>query len=85
MWGVTDAHEIKPHTLDIFKVIKPKPNYLIIGTGKYNVEFPPEFYQFFEEYKIKVEVMPTLEAAMHFNYSNEDEQNIAAALIPQNL
>jgi hypothetical protein len=29
MWGVTDAHEIKEHTLDILKIIKPRPsNYL---------------------------------------------------------
>ena len=26
MWGVIDANEIKPHTLDILKVIKPKPS-----------------------------------------------------------
>lgn len=85
MWGVVDAHEIKPHTLDIFKVIKPKPIYLVIGTGKYSVEFPQEFYDYFKEYKIKVEFMPTFEACTHFNMSNEDNLNIAAALIPCNL
>jgi NADH dehydrogenase [ubiquinone] 1 alpha subcomplex assembly factor 3 len=26
MWGVIDAHEIKPHTLDILKIIKPRPS-----------------------------------------------------------
>ncbi len=85
MWGVTDAHEIKPHTLDIFKVIKPKPTYVIIGTGKYNVEFPEDFYNFFKDYKIKIEIMPTFEAVTHFNMCNEDELNIAAALVPINL
>jgi NADH dehydrogenase [ubiquinone] 1 alpha subcomplex assembly factor 3 len=26
MWGVTDAHEIKEHTLDMLKIIKPRPS-----------------------------------------------------------
>jgi NADH dehydrogenase [ubiquinone] 1 alpha subcomplex assembly factor 3 len=26
MWGVTDAHDIKEHTLDFMKVVKPKPS-----------------------------------------------------------
>ena len=26
MWGVVDAHDIKEHTLDILKVIKPRPS-----------------------------------------------------------
>ena len=39
MWNITDPTEIKPHTLEIFKFIKPKPNYLIIGTGSESYEF----------------------------------------------
>eukprot|EP00340_Litonotus_pictus_P001315 CAMPEP_0170524900 /NCGR_PEP_ID=MMETSP0209-20121228/10368_1 /TAXON_ID=665100 ORGANISM="Litonotus pictus, Strain P1" /NCGR_SAMPLE_ID=MMETSP0209 /ASSEMBLY_ACC=CAM_ASM_000301 /LENGTH=190 /DNA_ID=CAMNT_0010813873 /DNA_START=141 /DNA_END=713 /DNA_ORIENTATION=+ len=85
MWGVMDAHEIKPHTLDIFKVVKPKPSYLIIGTGKYMVEFNDDIYDYFKDIKIKVEIMPTFEAVTHFNMCNEDEMNIAAAVIPNNL
>lgn len=85
MWGVTDAHDIKPHTLDLFKVVKPKPSFLIVGTGKYNVEFPQSFYDHFEQYKIRVETMPTFEAIAHFNSCNEDDISIAAALIPNNL
>jgi NADH dehydrogenase [ubiquinone] 1 alpha subcomplex assembly factor 3 len=30
MWGVTDAHDIKEHTLDILKIIKPRPSKKII-------------------------------------------------------
>ncbi len=26
MWGVVDAHDIKEHTLDFLKVVKPKPS-----------------------------------------------------------
>jgi len=37
MWNVADASEIKPHTLEILHVVKPRPDYLIIGTGESNV------------------------------------------------
>ena len=86
MWGVTDAHEIRPHTLDILKVVKPKPNYFIIGTGKYMVEFEDEFYDYFlNVLKMKVEIMPTFEAVTQFNLCNEDDLLVAAAIIPPNL
>ena len=85
MWGVADAHDIRTHTLDIFKVIKPKPTYLIIGTGKYHVEFKDSFFKYFENYKIKVSTMPTYEAIVEFNMHNEDNHPIAAALIPENM
>ena len=29
MWGVVDAHDIKEHTLDFLKVVKPKPSTFI--------------------------------------------------------
>jgi hypothetical protein len=40
---------------------------LIIGTGKYNVEFEESFYKHFREYKMLVEIMPTV---MIFNKSS---------------
>lgn len=86
MWGVTDAHDIKLHTLDILKVIRPKPSYFVIGTGKYMVEFDDDIYQYFlDELKIKLEIMPTFEAITQFNLSNEDDLSVAAALISHNL
>ena len=33
MWNVKDHTEIKPHTLEILNFVKPRPDYLIIGTG----------------------------------------------------
>jgi NADH dehydrogenase [ubiquinone] 1 alpha subcomplex assembly factor 3 len=71
MWGVIDAHDIKTHTLDILKIIKPRPSnyyyillthvdYFIIGTGKYMVDFDESFFQYFREHKMLVEAMPTV-------------------------
>lgn len=33
---------------------------MIIGTGKYNVEFEEEFFEYFRTHKIIVETMPTV-------------------------
>ena len=33
MWNINEAEEIKPHTLEIMNFVKPRPDYLIIGTG----------------------------------------------------
>lgn len=100
MWGVTDAHDIKEHTLDILRVIKPKPSnllinwdYLIIGTGKYTVEFDESFYKHFRELKMIVDILPTVnnlikfkfEACAQFNLCNEDDMDVCCALIPHNL
>ena len=86
LWGIYDAHDIKPHTLDILKVIKPKPNYFIIGTGKYMVEYEETLYEYFMDVlKMKLEIMPTFEAVTQFNLSVEDDINVAAAIIPPNL
>ena len=37
MWNIIDADEIKPHTLEIFQYVKPRPDYLIIGTGNASI------------------------------------------------
>lgn len=47
MWNVADASEVKPHTLEIMNFIKPRPDYLIIGTGETNVSLDPMFYEHF--------------------------------------
>ena len=45
MWNILDHTEIKPHTLEIMNFIKPRPDYLIIGTGSTNVMLDEQFYE----------------------------------------
>lgn len=42
--------------------IKPRPDYLIIGTGSEPYVFHPEFYNHFKKMGIKVDVLKTFEA-----------------------
>ena len=68
IWGVAQPNELKAHTLEILKYLKPKPSislvytiaYLIVGTGKEFHELPQEFHAYFKEYEILVDVVSTV-------------------------
>jgi uncharacterized protein len=85
MWAVADPTEIKPHTLEIFGYIKPKPSYLIIGTGDEDYMFDEAFYDHFRKMGIVVDVCKSFEACSTFNLCNEDDYSVACALIPNNF
>ena len=81
MWNVLDAEEIKPHTLEIMNFVKPRPDYLIVGTGEETVMLDPSFYEHFKRMGISVDTCPTFEAASTFNICVEDRYNVACALL----
>jgi NADH dehydrogenase [ubiquinone] 1 alpha subcomplex assembly factor 3 len=64
MWNILDASEIKPHTLEIMQYIKPRPDYLIIGTGDETIHFDPEFYEHFKRLGISVDTCPSVSHAL---------------------
>jgi NADH dehydrogenase [ubiquinone] 1 alpha subcomplex assembly factor 3 len=92
MWNVADAEEIKPHTLEIMNYVKPRPDYLIIGTGEKQVSLDFTFYEHFRRMGITVDSCPSVrllnflfflqfEACSTFNLCNEDGYNVACALV----
>ena len=81
MWNILEAEEIKPHTLEIMNFVKPRPDYLIIGTGETNVLLDDTFYQHFRRMGISVDTCPTFEACSTFNMCVEDNYNVACALL----
>ena len=81
MWNVLDPLEIKPHTLEIMNYIKPRPDYLIIGTGEENVNLDQNFYEHFRRMGIVVDTCPSFEACSTFNMCVEDDYNVACALV----
>ncbi len=60
MWNVTDAEEIKPHTLEIMNYVKPRPDYLIIGTGEKQISLDFTFYEHFRRMGITVDSCPSV-------------------------
>eukprot|EP01017_Pseudomicrothorax_dubius_P033285 TRINITY_DN444_c0_g1_i1.p1 TRINITY_DN444_c0_g1~~TRINITY_DN444_c0_g1_i1.p1 ORF type:complete len:230 (+),score=64.05 TRINITY_DN444_c0_g1_i1:102-791(+) len=85
LWDVTTAADIRAHSLDILEVIKPTPQYVIIGTGKERYPIEESFYKRFLEKGIKFDILPTFEACSTYNVCNEDGINMCAFLIPANL
>ena len=81
MWNIIDAEEIKPHTLEIMNFVKPRPDYLIIGTGETNVMLDANFYEHFKRMGISVDTCATFEACSTFNLCVEDNYNVACALL----
>jgi uncharacterized protein len=60
MWNVINAEEIKPHTLEIMNYVKPRPDYLIIGTGEKNISLEFSFYEHFRRMGITVDSCPSV-------------------------
>jgi NADH dehydrogenase [ubiquinone] 1 alpha subcomplex assembly factor 3 len=81
MWNITEAEEIKPHTLEIMNFVKPRPDYLIIGTGEQNIQLDPGFYEHFKRMGITVDTCPSFEACSTFNMCIEDDYNVACAML----
>ena len=82
MWNINDPLEIKPHTLEILSFVKPKPTYLIIGTGSESYEFDVSFFEHFRRQGIVVDVVKSFEACSTFNMCNDDDYSVACALVP---
>lgn len=81
MWNIVDADEIKPHTLEIMNFVKPRPDYIIIGTGEGNTVLDETFYEHFKRMGITIDTCPTFEACSTFNMCVEDGYNVACALL----
>lgn len=64
MWNVLEADEIKPHTLELMNFVKPRPDYLIIGTGETNVNLDANFYQHFSRMGIVVDTCPSVSTGL---------------------
>lgn len=85
IWDVNEAEDIKAHSLDILEVIKPRPQHIVIGTGKEKYHIHDSVYSRFVSNGIKVEILPTFEACSTFNVCTEDGINTAAFLIPESF
>lgn len=81
MWNVVDPSEIKPHTLEVMNFVKPRPDYLIIGTGEKAVALDPVFINHFKRMGITVDSCASFEACSTFNLCCEDKYNVACALL----
>jgi len=68
----------------IFDVVVPKPEILLLGTGKSVAQLPPALRNHLNQAGIKVDVMDTWNACSTYNLLAEEGRRVAAALLPRN-
>ncbi|OCH88326.1 DUF498-domain-containing protein [Obba rivulosa] len=67
---------------EIFEVTVPKPEILLLGTGKKVKMVPPPLRQYLSRNGINIEVMDTWNASSTYNLLLEEGRRVAAALLP---
>ncbi|KAF8165753.1 NADH dehydrogenase 1 alpha subcomplex assembly factor 3 [Crassisporium funariophilum] len=66
----------------IFDVVTPKPEILLLGTGKTLVQPPPFLRPYLSKLGIQLDVMDTRNACSTYNLLAEEGRRVAAALMP---
>uniref|UniRef100_A0A7N0TI09 NADH dehydrogenase [ubiquinone] 1 alpha subcomplex assembly factor 3 n=1 Tax=Kalanchoe fedtschenkoi TaxID=63787 RepID=A0A7N0TI09_KALFE len=81
-WSPKKFSEITADSLSIFQTVRPIPEILILGSGKYIQQVDPELRRFVRSTGMKLEVVDSRNAASTYNILNEEGRIVAAALIP---
>ncbi|XP_010469226.1 PREDICTED: uncharacterized protein LOC104749325 [Camelina sativa] len=81
-WSPRNLSEISTDSLSIFKTVRPIPELLIVGCGRYNHTLKPQVRQFVKSIGMKLETVDSRNAASTYNVLNEEGRIVAAALLP---
>ncbi|KAH9179537.1 DUF498-domain-containing protein [Lactarius sanguifluus] len=69
-------------TFEIFDAVVPKPEILLVGTGKSVNPLPSPLRQYLNKLGIQVDVMDSWNACTTYNLLSEEGRRVAAALLP---
>ncbi|KAF5371316.1 hypothetical protein D9758_004205 [Tetrapyrgos nigripes] len=67
---------------EVFEVVVPKPEILLLGTGKLISQPPPFIREHLNQMGIQLDVMDTRNACSTYNLLSEEGRRVAAALLP---
>lgn len=81
-WKVPSLEQLSPENLCLFRLLNPKPEILVIGTGDVFTRLPPNILSFFKSEGIRVEIQSTSKASATYNFFVEEGRVAAAALFP---
>ncbi|OVA04206.1 NADH dehydrogenase [ubiquinone] 1 alpha subcomplex assembly factor 3 [Macleaya cordata] len=81
-WSPKRFSDITPDSLSIFQLVRPIPEILIIGCGRYVQHVDPELRRFIRSTGMKLEAIDSRNAASTFNILNEEGRIVAAAFLP---
>jgi len=66
----------------IFDIATPRPDVLIVGTGKRPIPLAPRLQAYFSSLGIQIDVQDTRNACSVYNLLAEEGRRVAAALLP---
>jgi len=67
---------------NLFEVVAPRPELLVLGTGKTLVQPPSVLRECLRKFGIQLDVMDTRNACSTYNLLTEEGRRVAAALLP---
>ncbi|PHT95267.1 hypothetical protein T459_03149 [Capsicum annuum] len=84
-WQPKNLSEVTPESLSIFQTVRPVPEILLLGCGKYIQRVNPELRGFIHSTGMKLEAIDSRNAASTYNILNEEGRIVAAALLPYGI
>ncbi|PSS10080.1 NADH dehydrogenase [ubiquinone] 1 alpha subcomplex assembly factor like [Actinidia chinensis var. chinensis] len=81
-WSPKNFSEITGDSLSMFQIMRPIPEILILGCGRYIQHVDPELRRFIRSTGMKLEALDSRNAASTYNILNEEGRVVAAALLP---
>ncbi|KAF8605247.1 DUF498-domain-containing protein [Ceratobasidium sp. AG-I] len=86
LWDIPTPNErwsnVGLEHFEVFDVVIPKPELLLLGTGKSAMLPPPKFRDYLGKIGVQVDIMDTRNACSTYNLLAEEGRRVAAALLP---
>ncbi|KAL8291905.1 hypothetical protein RQP46_002163 [Phenoliferia psychrophenolica] len=80
--GETDWDGFTEEKWKLLEVVTPRPDILLVGTGKRGLFPPPKFKKYINSLGIQIDVLDTRNACSTYNLLAEEGRRVAAALYP---
>ncbi|KAF8889895.1 DUF498-domain-containing protein [Infundibulicybe gibba] len=86
LWDIPSAHQdtwdVRKEHFELFEVVIPRPEILLLGTGK-RIFQPPAFLRpYLNSLGIQLDVMDMRNACATYNLLSEEGRRVSAALLP---
>ncbi|XP_030358292.1 NADH dehydrogenase [ubiquinone] 1 alpha subcomplex assembly factor 3 isoform X5 [Strigops habroptila] len=81
-WNVGSYRDISHESLSLFRLLEPRIEILVLGTGDRVERLSPAMLKQMRECGIAVEVQDTPNACATFNFLTSEKRMVAAGLIP---
>lgn len=80
-WNVQLPEQITINSLRLIEFMNPTPEVLIVGTGESYYRLPTDLRAHFKQNGIAIEEMRTVAAISTFNILNQENRNVACAVL----